>query len=175
MVCSHMWHHNSTVRPALMRSAPCQDQTQCFPPREGSTPTIHPGSPRVHSTRICRLQMATHGFEFGIALHLQTQVIDARLAAPLKDCKIHARVLQHPFGVIGLHNRGGNPEKRGIKTEEEVKHSNFFCLIPLDLLASGTCTFLCREIVQGRIAMERRSHAYLDFRTLHDADALAVV
>ena len=58
---------------------------------------------------------------------------------------------------------------------KEKSSTVIFFLIPLDLPASRTRTFLCREIVQGRTAMERRSHAYLDFGTLDDTGPLAVV
>src|SRR5262249_42436407 len=37
---------------------------------------------------------------------------------------------------------------------------DFFCLIPLDLPASGTCTFRCREIAQGRGRVKLRPSAH---------------
>src|SRR5262245_44232649 len=40
--------------------------------------------------------------QFVLALNLNAEMIETRLLAARRDRKIHARVVQHPFGVIRL-------------------------------------------------------------------------
>src|SRR5262247_1055484 len=49
------------------------------------------------------------------AFDLDAEMIEARLLAARRDREIHARVVQHPFGIVGLDHAGSRGEERRIE------------------------------------------------------------
>ena len=55
--------------------------------------------------------------QFVLVLDLDAEVIEARRAPARRDRKIDARIVQHPFGVIGLHDGGLSRKQRRIEAD----------------------------------------------------------
>ena len=54
--------------------------------------------------------------EFGFVCDLDAEMIEAGLPAAGRDCKVHARIVEHPFGVIWLHDGRLRVEQSGIES-----------------------------------------------------------
>ncbi len=51
--------------------------------------------------------------EFFGTLDLDTEMVEARLAAAGRDREIDAGIVEHPFGIVGLHDRRLRTEQCG--------------------------------------------------------------
>ena len=55
--------------------------------------------------------------QFVLVFNLDAEVIEPRLTPAGRDPEIHARIVKHPFGVIGLGHRGLCRKKRRIEAD----------------------------------------------------------
>ncbi len=55
--------------------------------------------------------------QFFVRFDLKAQMIDAGLESALRDGEVDARIVQHPFGVVGLLDRGRNAEHRRVEAD----------------------------------------------------------
>ena len=56
--------------------------------------------------RVGLLQIRVNGFELSVVLGLQAQMIDTGSLPSIGNREVDARILQHPFCVILLHDAG---------------------------------------------------------------------
>ena len=52
---------------------------------------------------------------FGVIIRLYAQMVDAGAGAAAADREIHARIVQHPLGVVGLADAGHAAEQRAVE------------------------------------------------------------
>src|SRR6516164_2655571 len=53
---------------------------------------------------LCLMQATVYLLQLIRALDLDAKVVEPWLLPPRRNGKVHARVIQHPFGVVGLHH-----------------------------------------------------------------------
>src|ERR1051326_1898464 len=63
------------------------------------------------------IQPAVDLVQLVFALDLDPQVIEARLFAARRDGEVDARIVEHPFGVVRLHDRGLGREQGRIEAD----------------------------------------------------------
>src|SRR5688500_7262889 len=77
--------------------------------------------------------------EFFVRIHLEPEMVQACLCAPLRNGEVDAGIFQHPLCVVGLAHRRLGPEYRRIKADVcvEVINSDMHVKAFHDLLLSG--------------------------------------
>src|SRR5262249_50096232 len=65
----------------------------------------------------CAAHTRVDFLQFVLALDLDTEMIRPRPLAARRDRKIHARIIEHPFGIVRLHHRGLGGEQRRIESD----------------------------------------------------------
>src|SRR3546814_2164437 len=89
------------------------------PPRSTRTDTLFPYTTLFRSNRSIGVAQAAVDFrQFILAFDLDAEMLDAfgRMAVG-RDRKVDARIIEHPFRVVGLHHRRLAGEQRGIETD----------------------------------------------------------
>src|SRR3984893_17774450 len=69
---------------------------------------------------LCLMQAIVHFLQLVRALDLDAEVIEPRLLPPRRNGKVHARILKHPFGIIGLHHRRLRREQGRVECDSVV-------------------------------------------------------
>src|SRR5262249_547929 len=63
------------------------------------------------------VQAAVHFAKFVFALDLDAEMIETRLLAARRDGEVDTRIVEHPLGVVRLHDRGRGRKQRRIKAD----------------------------------------------------------
>ena len=64
-----------------------------------------------------RAKLLGHLVEFSLTLHLEPQMIEAGRLSPLGNRKVDARIVQHPFCVVGFEHARTGAEERGVEAD----------------------------------------------------------
>ena len=80
----------------------------------------------VHATAfaVAGFEPLLHLEQFSIGFHLNAQMVQARLGATLGNGEVHSRIIEHPFGVVGLAHRGLGGEQRGVEADGVVERGH---------------------------------------------------
>ena len=76
----------------------------------GCLTLLNDGPSRFFQARVNFVQLR-------LTLDLNTEVIEARFAPARRNGEIHARIVEHPFGVVVFDDRGLGREQRRVETD----------------------------------------------------------
>ena len=74
--------------------------------------------------RIGRREARMHPRELRRVVHLEAEMVHARSTAALRDREVHARIVEHPFRVVGLHDARLRAEHHGIEPDALLELGN---------------------------------------------------
>src|SRR3984893_7502613 len=102
------------------------------PGRIGDPVLVRPGVAAgllvlLNQLRVGSPQLRAHTAQFIAGVDLKAQVIDTDRLAMGRDCEVHSRVLEHPFGVIGL------PDARPCGKQRRIELDGFVEVVDADV------------------------------------------